>query len=78
MHVTGEAKQSYRRLRAPSLVGMESVGNSQWHGFARLDVDQRDLPLLGPAQYSPRSELRAIAPHEALGRNDLEEGSKSD
>jgi len=30
MHATGEAEQFYRRLGAPSLVGMESVGNSQW------------------------------------------------
>lgn len=30
MHATGEAEQFYRRLVAPSLVGMESVGNSQW------------------------------------------------
>jgi transposase len=30
MHTTGEAEQFYRRLDAPSLVGMESVGNSQW------------------------------------------------
>jgi transposase len=30
MHATEEAEQFYRRLRAPSLVGMESVGNSQW------------------------------------------------
>ena len=30
MHATGEAEQFYRRLIAPSLIGMESVGNSQW------------------------------------------------
>jgi len=30
MHATGEAEQFYRRLVAPSLIGMESVGNSQW------------------------------------------------
>ena len=30
MHATGEAEQFYRRLGVPSLVGMESVGNSQW------------------------------------------------
>jgi hypothetical protein len=30
MHATEEAEQFHRRLRASSLVGMESVGNSQW------------------------------------------------
>jgi transposase len=30
MHATGEAEQFYRKLGVPSLVGMESVGNSQW------------------------------------------------
>lgn len=30
MHATGEAEQFYRRIGTPSLVGMESVGNSQW------------------------------------------------
>ncbi len=30
MHATGEAEQFYRRLVAPSLIGIESVGNRQW------------------------------------------------
>jgi len=30
MHETGEAEQFYRGLVTPSLIGMESVGNSQW------------------------------------------------
>lgn len=30
VHATGEAEHFYRRLAVPTLVGMESVGNSQW------------------------------------------------
>lgn len=30
LHTTGEAEQFYRMPEAPSLFGMESVGNSQW------------------------------------------------
>ena len=30
MHATGEAEQFYRTLERPALVGVESVGNSQW------------------------------------------------
>lgn len=34
MHATGEAERFYRELKAPVLVGMESMGNSLW--FERL------------------------------------------
>ena len=30
MHGNGEAERFYRRLPAPSLVGLEACGNSQW------------------------------------------------
>jgi lysophospholipid acyltransferase (LPLAT)-like uncharacterized protein len=61
MHATGEVEQFYRRLSAPSLVGMESVGNSQW--FVQL------LEQLGHKVRKGSSAQRALnAMRQMMGR----------
>src|SRR5665213_2112490 len=51
---------------------VEALDMPVLHRLAGLDMHQPDLPVLGPAQHAPRSELRAVAPHESTGRNDQE------
>ncbi len=37
------------------------------HRLARLDVDQADLRVLGPARHAPRGELRSVVRAHVLG-----------
>src|SRR5208283_1217519 len=39
---------------------VEALHVAVLHRAARLDVDQTDLPVLGPGQHPPRGELRAV------------------
>src|SRR5260370_35288260 len=45
---------------------VEALDMSVLHRPARLDVHQSDLPVLGPAQHTPRGELRAVVRAQVL------------
>jgi hypothetical protein len=47
VHASGEAKQFYRQLAVPALIGMEATGNSQW--FIELVEDLGHTIWIGDA-----------------------------
>ena len=56
VHATGEAREFYRSLAEPALIGMEATGNSQW--FIEMVEDLGHVILIGDAAQIRASYVR--------------------